>query len=82
MESQIPEDSIFDLEMGCWLDRMAACSHGSRCFVDQGATHLGGWAQVTNILLLDRKILRDDPITLLFRTGVHLIHQAGDGLLA
>lgn len=50
-------------------------------FVDQGAVHLGDWPQAMDILLLDMKVLRGDPINLLFGTGIPLIHQAGDDSL-
>lgn len=67
--------------MGCQLNQMQPSTQGSHYFVDTGATLLGGWLQVMAVLLLDMKILRGDPLTLLFGTGIHLMLQAGDSML-
>lgn len=49
--------------------------------VDPGETFSGAQPQVMDILLLDMKVLKDDPISFLSGTGLHLIPQARDSLL-
>ena len=68
MENYVPEIQALrgpELEMGCQLTQMHPCPPGSHYFVDPGATFLGCLPQVMNILLLDMKAIRDDPIILL-----------------
>lgn len=63
-----------ELETGCQLNLMHPCPQESH-FVDPGET-FSGQTRVMDHLLLDKKTVRDEPVTLLSGTEPHLIPQA------
>ena len=68
-----------ELETGCQLNLMHPCPQESH-FVDPGET-FSGQTRVMDHLLLDKKIVGDEPVTLLSGTEPHLIPQARDSRL-